>query len=261
MEIPRGMYSKLVGPLLIAAVGLPVRGPAQSVIRGAVRAESSERSIPDVVVSVEGIVTRSLRTNGEGRFELAGLPAGRFTLGFRAIGYRALQTTAEVSGHDTLELDVQLSPVAQLLDSVAVTSRPHARRQQYVILTEEIELVLAVAPDAYELIRRLRPSILRGRGASTLGNPHAPTVRGLSGDTTGGSVPEQIDRAVKTAAARSGKAHVPRVSVDDGPLQELDALRLILASAIREIRFITAIDAATRYGSGVEGGVILVLLK
>ena len=235
----------------------------QSAVRGSVRAQLSTRVVPGVAVSVEGPVSRSSKTDAAGTFLLGDLPAGQHVLWFRAVGYRPLQALAELSGRDTLELDVELVLGPQELAPLAVSgNRPAApRRKQDFISTAEIESTLGVARDADELIRSLRPSYLRGRGASTLGDPHAPTPPDITGDTTGGGVPEQITRAERAAAARRGRPYLPKVSVDDGPLQALEVLRQIPANVVREIRFMSSIDAAIRFGTGVEGGVIQVFLK
>ena len=229
----------------------------QSAVRGSVRAQLSTRVVPGVAVSVEGPVSRSSKTDAAGTFLVGDLPAGQHVLWFRAVGYRPLQALAELSGRDTLELDVELVLGPQELAPLAVSAnRPAApRRKQDFISTAEIESTLGVARDADELIRSLRPSYLRGRGASTLGDPHAPTPPNIAGDTT------DMDAPFRAAAARNGRPYVPKISVDDGPLQPLEVLRQIPVSVVREIRFMSSIDAAIRFGTGVEGGVIQVFLK
>ena len=94
-----------------------------------------------------------------------------------------------------------------------------------VISTEEISASKDVVT-AFDIVQRLRPQFLRGRGTS-------PT----------------------------GGALTPVVYYDAMRLGTVDALRQIRAEQVKEIRFISATDATTRWGTNHESGVILVLSK
>ncbi len=99
-------------------------------------------------------------------------------------------------------------------------------RRSTVITAEEI--ATSRTATAFEAVRELRPQWLQARG------------------------PDLI-----TAGGRSGA----RVAIDDvirGPLDELSAVHI---GNIREIRFISASDATTRWGAGVQGGVIEIITK
>ncbi|HEX9562711.1 MAG TPA: hypothetical protein VF981_02020 [Gemmatimonadaceae bacterium] len=88
----------------------------------------------------------------------------------------------------------------------------------------EAEINAGVYQQALEVIQNLRPSMLIRRG----------TVSGF----------------------------VPVVAyMDNVRLVELNSLSTIPANQIREIRFINARDATTRYGTGHASGVILVTMK
>ena len=54
---------------------------------------------------------------------------------------------------------------------------------------------------------------------------------------------------------------LPRVYVDDISYGNLNSLSNLSSASIREIRFIKAADATTRWGTGNIGGVILVTTK
>jgi len=82
------------------------------------------------------------------------------------------------------------------------------------------------ASDAYELLQQLRPQFLRGRGSVSMRNPAV------------------------------GQPVVYKNEVRHGDIQ---SLRSILIEEIAEIRFISASDATTRWGTGHAGGVIQVL--
>jgi len=93
-----------------------------------------------------------------------------------------------------------------------------------VLTAAEISSAKAGEASAYEAIQRLRPQFFR--------------TRGRLGSEPGGDV---------------------SVSVDGGPLSTLDALRNVPATTVKEIRYLSANDAAQRYGvRAYSGPVILV---
>lgn len=101
-----------------------------------------------------------------------------------------------------------------------------AARKSDVITAEELADPSVSAGDALEAVRRLRPSFLVTRGASSIKN------------TTAGSV---------------------HVSVDGGMLGTLDNLSRLRPNQIVEIRYLSAADAAQRFGTSAgSGGVIVV---
>jgi hypothetical protein len=104
-------------------------------------------------------------------------------------------------------------------------------RSQDVITEAEITGRVRDATNALQIVEQLRPQMLRSRGSSSL----APS-------------------------ATSDDA-LPRVYVDDISYGNLNSLSNINSASIREIRFIKAGDATTRWGTGNTGGVILVTTK
>jgi TonB-dependent Receptor Plug Domain len=81
---------------------------------------------------------------------------------------------------------------------------------------------------AMDVIQRLHPEFLRGRGRNSIS---------------------------------AGDAQYPVVYVDGVRAGELNVLRGIPAHDVRQIQFVSATDATTRYGTGHTGGVIEVRLR
>lgn len=94
-----------------------------------------------------------------------------------------------------------------------------------VITAEEIAGI--EANNASEIVERLRPNWLRGRGAASI----------------------------------SGGVDLPVVYIDDSRQGGIEQLGRISARIIQEIRFVPGTDASVRYGLGHGGGVILVVTK
>ena len=103
-------------------------------------------------------------------------------------------------------------------------------RQQDLITEREISSRAADATNALQIIQKLRPQMLRGRGMVS------------THDTTGVS-------------------SVPRVYVDNVSFGGIESLSNLNASQIKEIRYMNARDATTEFGTGHASGVILVLTK
>lgn len=95
-------------------------------------------------------------------------------------------------------------------------------RSSDLISDEELEEARQRGENLYQAIQRLRPTWLVARGV---------TMR------------ERIE---------------PVVYLNGSPYGELDFLRQISVSDVREVRRINAADATTRYGTGHAGGVIAV---
>jgi hypothetical protein len=81
---------------------------------------------------------------------------------------------------------------------------------------------------AMEVVERLRPEFLRGRGRISVSSP---------------------------------ESQYPVIYVNGMRAGPLEALRSISAVDVQEIRYISAADATTRWGTGHSGGVIEVRIR
>lgn len=100
---------------------------------------------------------------------------------------------------------------------------PGERRSADVITAAEIQKVTGLTT-AYDAVQRLRPQFLRTHGRSTFVGSEGIVVY-----------------------------------VDGMQRGDLDALRQIGINDVKEIRYVNARDATTKYGTGVNQGVIEVL--
>jgi hypothetical protein len=107
-----------------------------------------------------------------------------------------------------------------------------APRTSSNVITRQ-ELAAVQVPNAYDAVQRLRPSFLRPR-----------TIAGGT-KTAGGSSTVQDYAVVYVDGIRKG-----------GP----EYLRTIPTAEISELRYLSAMDATTRYGMNVAAGVIDVKL-
>ncbi|MEY3701668.1 MAG: hypothetical protein RI891_960 [Gemmatimonadota bacterium] len=113
--------------------------------------------------------------------------------------------------------------------ATARVARP-PRGSSSLITSAEIE---AAAPDilnAYQLVERLRPMMMRPRNLSA----------GSVGD---------------------GNVFGVVAYVEEVRLGDVESLGTVMRATVREIRYIGATDATTRWGTGHSNGVIQVVLK
>ena|SRR5688572_11259427 len=121
-----------------------------------------------------------------------------------------------------------------LFGSAACAGRsPGVSRDRNVITADEIATVQVTT--AYDLVTRLRGEFLRPRGTVTR--------------TTG----------QRTATQAQPSITVFVDEIEQGPIER--TLHLIPAVEVHEIRLYRAADAATKYGSRHNGGVIAVTTK
>lgn len=82
---------------------------------------------------------------------------------------------------------------------------------------------------------------------------------------TTGTVYEAIERLrpiwLRSRSTTLATQAFPRVRVDGQDYGPVESLARIDVAVVSEIRFISARDATTRYGTGYPGGAILVILK
>lgn len=77
------------------------------------------------IVKAEVLVTNTslhVETGSDGRFELAGIPAGQVEVIVRRLGFSPAKIALDLGVGERRDIRVLLSPVAMLMDSVAVTA-------------------------------------------------------------------------------------------------------------------------------------------
>lgn len=114
--------------------------------------------------------------------------------------------------------------------AVATAPQRPARGSANLITSAEIEAAGVDMLNALQLVERLRPMMMRARN-QTAGSMGAGSTFGVI------------------------------AYVDDVRLGELDALATVMRATVREIRYINATDATTRWGTGHSNGVIQVITK
>jgi hypothetical protein len=113
---------------------------------------------------------------------------------------------------------------------------PMPKGRADLIIEGEITAIAGQVQNAFEIVQRLRPTMLRLRAGSTTGS-------------SGG-----------TSSTNVNSARI-MVYLDNQPMGGVEGLREIMTSQVREIRYLNANDATTMFGTGHQAGAILVLGK
>lgn len=123
---------------------------------------------------------------------------------------------------------VLVAPPSFAQDSTAKPAKP-PKKQPTVIAAWEIRQIEGQAQNAYEVVKLLRPRFFQVRSRESAGN----------------------------AVWNQG----PGVLIDEAPRGGIEFLRSIPLTAIREIRYVSGPDAASRYGVEYHAGAILVVTQ
>ncbi|MEP6619315.1 MAG: hypothetical protein ABJE47_08370 [bacterium] len=114
---------------------------------------------------------------------------------------------------------------------LASTAKPAPSAVANPSMITETELSSASSEgNAYDLIRRLRPAWFASRGAVTLSN----------------------------RPATSGIMHI---SLDGAALQDVELLTRMRSTELKEVHFLSATDAAQRFGATASSGTVLLIVQ
>ena len=110
--------------------------------------------------------------------------------------------------------------------STSASTNVVKRGTSNLITESEVASMLGQADNAYDLVDRLRPTMMRAR-----------------------------------ANTQQGEAIPVKAAVDDRLLGDLTQLRTVPASQVKEIRYLSGTDATQRWGTGFISGAIQVITK
>ena len=192
-----------------------------------------------VVRDVQGGPERRASTDGEGRFDLRALPAARYAIDVRALGYRpATGLERTLAPGEVASLDIELRAVATMLTRQVVTATRSAVSiaavpgAVTVIDREQIEEQTKAAPRLAPMLAQLVPGL--GAATENLSN-FGQNIRGRAILVLIDGVPQSTSRNVSRDFVNIDPAMVERVEVVRG--------------------------ATSVYGNGATGGVINIITR
>lgn len=157
--------------VMAAAMVLIAAGTAaaqqQIVVSGVVRAEDGS-SVSGATVTAEGPTERATITDGTGRYQLGPLPAGRYRIAVRGIGYRPGERQVTLTASTTADFELSAAPISLAPLSVVAATRAATAAASLpvkidVIQQEAVATQQSLATNPTELLSNLIPSFSPAR--------------------------------------------------------------------------------------------------
>ncbi|MGH7655219.1 MAG: carboxypeptidase regulatory-like domain-containing protein [Gemmatimonadaceae bacterium] len=181
----------IVDRLVADSTGTPPLTDGEgSTITGIVR-DSLGKPVNDAHVAVTG-VTGEWRTNERGRFVVRGIPGGARVVTSSQLGFAPERRLVDVSGADSLAVDLSMSRVSTYLDTLKITGKQSLRTSTLLDIASRRKLGVGYFEDSTKLAKTpgtgLRdvfnfPSVRTGpppsAGQSGSGRGHPPPVMGV----------------------------------------------------------------------------------
>lgn len=141
---------------VVFLVGAALAGAAHAQtgsIVGYVTDAETRAPLPGVNMVLED-TERGAATEQDGRFVIADVPAGTYTIRASLVGYLTAERTIRVRAGETAELEVELSQQAVELSGITVTSRRDGYVADEVTSTTKMEAALTETPQSVSVITR-----------------------------------------------------------------------------------------------------------
>jgi len=170
----RQLLGSAAALLLLAAVVAEPLQAQQGTVAGQVTDKSNQQPVAGASVLIIGTSLQA-RTSREGRYTITKVPAGRYNMQVRLIGYATATQPLTVAGGETATVDFALTAAAVPLDAVTISATGVEQ------LKRELGNTVGSIADVAKLVQNAAPS-----NASDLLNSRIPGVEVMqSGGTTG----------------------------------------------------------------------------
>ena len=247
MPLGRHTILTLAGGLVCAAQ-LGAQQPTGT-IRGRVTDNATQQPISAVTVTVG---SRAAQTQADGRYLIAGVPAGTETLRARIIGYASASQPVTVAGGDTVVVDLALNAQAVGLSEIVVTGYGTQRAGNIT------GAVTQVSSTEFNTGRVITPqALIQGKVAG---------VQVVDNNEPGGGLKIRIRGATSVNASSD-----PLYVIDGMPVTSTlsagrdslsrDALNFLNPDDIESITVLKDASAAAIYGANAANGVVLITTK
>jgi TonB family protein len=156
--------------------------PTTGNLGGTLRVAGSDEPLvgAEVVITLQDGTGRKLVTDEQGRFELAGLPPGRYPVRILAPGFDPIESVEEVVAGEVTDVTLRASTTIEgVIDVVVTGERPPREVTRRTVERREIERIPGTGGDALRSIQSL-PGVARPPGIAGL-----LIVRGSAPNGTG----------------------------------------------------------------------------
>ncbi len=234
-------------------------------IVGQVIDSTSATPLAGVSVVVEGTDLGAL-TDGAGRYHIAGVPAGAYTLAAQRLGYATQRRAVRVPAEGVLTVDFALVTSATMLNEIIVTGTPggQARRElgnSVGVVNATAELSKSEAPDLGSLLNSRVAGVSISPNTGRLGAGPNINIRGVSSLSLDNNPLIYIDGVRVSNSTGSGATRFGNGGYGAQNAGVVGRLNDINPEEIESIQIIKGPAAATIYGTEAANGVIQILTK
>ncbi len=209
-----------------------------SVLEGTVVSED-QTTLPGVSIFLPQL-SRGTTTDTNGRFRIAGLPEGNYTVQISMVGYQSVSMTVQLIQNESHEIDITLITGIFYSDALVVTA---TRRSQLIGRVSVSMNTITPEELNFKNVLSLENAIEYLPGVQVLGN--SVNIRGSSGFTYGAG-----SRVLLLVDG------VPLMGPDQGGL-DFDGLPFTQTQQIEVLKS----PGSALYGGGALGGVINIITK
>ncbi len=246
--------------LLVAGVVAEPVQAQQGTVAGQITDKSNQQPVPGAAVIISGTSLQG-RTSREGRYSITKVPAGRYNVQVRLIGYATSTQPVTVAGGETATLDFALTAAAVPLDAVVISATGVEQ------LKRELGNTVGSIADVSKLVQDAAPS-----NAADLLNSRIPGVEVMqSGGTTGSGSRIRIRGATSMSLRNEPIIVVDGVRIDATPQagnldnftggQAPSRLNDLNPDDIESVEVVKGPSAAALYGTDAANGVIQIRTK
>ncbi len=256
----RQLLGSAAALLLLAAVVAEPLQAQQGTVAGQVTDKSNQQPVAGASVLIIGTSLQA-RTSREGRYTITKVPAGRYNMQVRLIGYATATQPLTVAGGETATVDFAMTAAAVPLDAVTISATGVEQ------LKRELGNTVGSIADVANLVQNAAPS-----NASDLLNSRIPGVEVMqSGGTTGTGSRIRIRGATSLSLRNEPIIVVDGVRIDATPQagnlenftggQAASRLNDLNPDDIESIEVVKGPSAAALYGTDAANGVIQIRTK
>ncbi|TVR64959.1 MAG: SusC/RagA family TonB-linked outer membrane protein [Gemmatimonadales bacterium] len=199
-------------------------------------------------------------SGADGRYTIAGVPAGERQIRATSLGYRAETRRVELAAGETVTVDFQLTTSAVALDEIVVTGTAggvERRAIGNVVTNIRASDVMELAPvrDMQSLLNARAPGVLITPGTGMVGSGSQIRIRGSSSISLSNTPLLYVDGVRVDNAQNSGPINQAFGSsvisrINDFNPDDIESIEIIKGPA-----------AATLYGTEAANGVIQIITK
>jgi TonB-dependent starch-binding outer membrane protein SusC len=256
-------WKSLALPLLFGALGVPLAAqqqPQSGAVVGRVVDRNTGQPVAEANVVIVGS-TRGARTSEQGRYRVAGVPAGTHQVRVTRLGYAAETRPATVTPGQEVSIDFQVGPTAVQIDEVVVTATGETQRRREtgnaVSVVQPTAQQLATTTNIAQVLTAAAPGVYVNSPGGTVGSANRIRIRGANSISLSNE-PLLIIDGVRASNQIVGSGTQGTIGVGG---QQSSRLNDINPDDIESIEVLKGPAAAALYGTAAASGVIQIRTK